>query len=300
MQKRLQEQGLDGSLMIFPIDVYYYAGTRQNSTLWIPAEGEPMLLVRKSYSRAKEESPVADVRPFPASKDFPALFDARFKKIGFTFDAVPVQQLHFYSQLLPGREFIDISGPHRQLRSVKSAFELERLRLAAAASCAVFAAVPSFLKRGMREIDIAAEMECRLRKAGSEGYVRVRSFNQELFMGLAVSAGIASYGFVDGPVSGRGLSAASPQDPPRSWSGKTSRSCWIIASSTGLHFRHGPRVRVRCIGRRVAAGLRRLAKNPGRRAAAPRSRARSARNCFQGGRHGGGGRFRQELHGHAG
>ncbi len=210
MQKRLQEQGLDGSLMIFPIDVYYYAGTRQNSTLWIPAEGEPMLLVRKSYSRAKEESPVADVRPFPASKDFPALFDARFKKIGFTFDAVPVQQLHFYSKLLPGREFIDISGPHRQLRSVKSAFELERLRLAGAASCAVFAAVPSFLKRGMREIDIAAEMECRLRKAGSEGYVRVRSFNQELFMGLAVSAGAASYGFVDGPVSGRGLSAASP------------------------------------------------------------------------------------------
>jgi Xaa-Pro aminopeptidase len=210
MQKRLQEQGLDGSLFVFPIDVYYYAGTRQNSTLWIPAEGEPMLLVRKSYARAKEESPVADVRPFPASKDFPALFDGRIQKIGFTFDVAPVQQLHFYSKLLPGREFIDISGPHRQLRSVKSAFELERLRLAAAASCAVFAAVPSFLKRGMREIDIAAEMECRLRKAGSEGYVRVRSFNQELFMGLAVSAGAASYGFVDGPVSGRGLSAASP------------------------------------------------------------------------------------------
>jgi Xaa-Pro dipeptidase len=63
----------------------------------------------------------------------------------------------------------------------------------------------------MREIDIAAEFEYRLRKAGSEGYVRSRAYNQELFMGLAVSAGAASYGFLDGPVTGRGLSSASPQ-----------------------------------------------------------------------------------------
>lgn len=210
LQKLLSEKGLDGALFIFPIDVYYYSGTRQNSALWIPAEGEPMLLVRKSYSRAKEESPLADIRPFPSSKEFPALFDEHLKKIGFTFDVAPVQQLNFYSKMLPGREFIDISGMHRELKAVKSSFELEQLRLAGAASCSVFATIPEFLKRGMREIDIAAELECRLRKAGSEGYVRMRSYNQELFMGLAVSAGAASFGFFDGAVTGRGLSNASP------------------------------------------------------------------------------------------
>ena len=144
MQKLLKEKGLDGALFIFPIDVYYYAGTRQNSTLWIPAEGEPMLLVRKSYSRAKEESPLADIRPFPSSKDFPALFGDHLKKIGFTFDVAPVQQLNYYSKLLPGREFIDISGPHRELRSVKSAFELEQLRLAGAQAVRFLPQSPSF------------------------------------------------------------------------------------------------------------------------------------------------------------
>ncbi len=215
MQTLLKQKGLDGALFILPIDVYYFTGTRQNSTLWIPAEGEPLLLVRKSFSRAVEESPIADIRPFPSSKDFPALFDEQLKKIGFTFDVAPVQQLNFYSKLLPGREFIDISGPYRELRSVKSAFELEQLRLTGTASCSVFATIPEFLKRGMREIDIAAELECRLRKAGSEGYVRMRSFNQELFMGLAVSAGGASYGFFDGAVTGRGLSNASPHGASR-------------------------------------------------------------------------------------
>jgi Xaa-Pro aminopeptidase len=210
MQSLLKGKELDGALFIYPIDVYYFTGTRQNSTLWIPAEGEPMLLVRKSYSRAKEESPLADIRPFPSSRDFPALFGDDLKKIGFTFDVAPVQQLNFYSKLLPGREFVDVSGLNRELRSVKSPFELEQLRLTGAASCAVFATIPQFLTRGMREIDIAAELECRLRKAGSEGYVRMRSYNQELFMGLAVSAGAASFGFFDGAVTGRGLSNASP------------------------------------------------------------------------------------------
>lgn len=215
MQALIQEQQLDGALFIFPIDVYYFTGTRQNSTLWIPADGEPMLLVRKSFVRAKEESPVSDIRPFPSSRDFPSQFGENLKKIGFTFDVAPVQQLNYYSKLLQGCQFVDISALNRNLRSVKSPFELERMRLTGALSCSVFETVPEFLKRGMREIDVSAEMECRLRKAGSEGFVRMRSFNQELFMGLTVSAGVDSYGFFDGAVTGRGLSNASPHGASR-------------------------------------------------------------------------------------
>jgi Xaa-Pro aminopeptidase len=63
----------------------------------------------------------------------------------------------------------------------------------------------------MRELDLAAEFEYRLRKTGHEGYVRMRAFNQELFGGLTLSPGAASYGFFDGAVTGRGLSSASPQ-----------------------------------------------------------------------------------------
>lgn len=210
MQAMLTAKGLDGALFIFPIDVYYFSGTRQNSTLWIPAAGEPLLLVRKSLARAKEESALPDVRPFPSSKEFPALFNEQVRKIGFTFDVAPVQQLNYYSKLLPGCEFVDISSLNRELRSVKSPFELEQLRLSGSRLCSVFAQVPQFLKSGMREIDLAAEFECRLRKAGNEGFVRMRAYNQELFMGLAVSAGGASHGFFDGAVTGRGLSNASP------------------------------------------------------------------------------------------
>jgi len=210
MQALIREQGLDGAFFIFSIDVYYFCGTNQNASLWMPAEGEPILLVRKSLARAREESVMADVRPFPSGKDFQGLFSKALKKVGLTFDVVPVQQLNYYSKLLPGCEFVDISSLNREVRSVKSHFELDQLRRSGRAIGEIFTQVPQFLKAGMREVDLAAEFEYRLRKAGNEGHIRLRAFNQELFIGLAISGGGASYGGFDGAVTGRGLSRASP------------------------------------------------------------------------------------------
>lgn len=211
LQKELQEKEIDGALFIYPIDVYYFAGTRQNSALWIPAQGNPFLLVKKSYSRAQVESVISDVRPFPSSKEFAAQFAAEVKKVGFTFDVAPVQQYNFYLKLLAGREFVDISAVNRDIRSVKSDWELAQMRNSGAKVCEVYRQVPQFLKEGMRELDMAAEFECRLRKAGSEGYVRMRAYNQELFLGLCVSSATAGNpGFFDGAVTGRGLSNAAP------------------------------------------------------------------------------------------
>jgi Xaa-Pro aminopeptidase len=210
LQQELRTRGIDGALVIYPIDVYYFSGTRQNATLWVPADGNPLLLVKKSYSRAVKESMVEDTRPFPSSKEFPALFGESVRKVGITFDIVPVQQYNYYARLLPGREFVDISGINRDIRSVKSAWELDQLSHSGTQLSRVFRQVPEFLRTGMRELDLAAEFESRLRRLGNEGYVRMRAFNQELFMGLAVSASAGHPGFFDGAVTGRGLSSASP------------------------------------------------------------------------------------------
>ncbi len=215
MQTELQAKGMDGALFVFPIDVYYFSGTRQNSTLWIPTAGEPLLLVRKSLSRARVESTLTDIRAFPTSKEFPALFGGQSLKIGFTFDAVPVQQLNYYAKLLPGCEFVDLSSTLREVRSIKSSYELQQIKACGDTLSSIYLQVPGFLKEGMREIDVSAEFEYRLRKAGHEGIVRMRAYNQELAGGLAVSAGGASYGFLDGPVTGKGLSNASPQGASR-------------------------------------------------------------------------------------
>ncbi len=210
LQQKLQQEDLDGALFIYPIDIYYFTATRQTSTLWVPAQGAPVLLVRKSFARAKQEACIADIRQFPRSKEFAPLFEGQ-QKIGMTFDVIPVQQYNYYNKLLPGRDFTDISLLNRELRSVKSPWELERMRHAGVQLSRVYATVADFLQPGMREVDLAAEFEARLRKAGGEGYVRMRAFNQELFMGVTVAGCSGSGGgFFDGPVTGRGMSDAAP------------------------------------------------------------------------------------------
>ena len=166
--------------------------------------------MRKSYPRAKEESPLADVRPFPSSKDFPALLGDHVKKIGFTFDVVPVQQLNFYSKLLPGRELIDISAPPPRTALGQVGFRAGAAALAAAASCSVFAAIPGFLNAACarstsrrRWMPVAQGRQRRLRPHAAP---TIRSCS----WGWPFRPCAASYGFVDGPVSGRGLSIASP------------------------------------------------------------------------------------------
>ncbi len=213
LQHRLADEGLDGALIQYPIDIYYFSGTRQNGMLWIPASGEPMLLVRKSFLRAVRESHIADTRPFPSSRELPALFSQQAKRIGLTFDVLPLQYHAYYTSVLQGKEFVDISLINRELRAVKSLWEQERLRENGRRLAEVFAQIPSFFVPGMREIDFAAELEYRLRKADSEGNVRTRSFGMDM-VGLTTSGVQAAVsGSFDGPATGAGISAACPFGP---------------------------------------------------------------------------------------
>jgi Xaa-Pro aminopeptidase len=205
---RLSNEGIDGALIVYGVDLYYYSGTRQNALLWVPADGAPVLMVRKSFARAARESFVSDIRPLTSSKEIPLTL-GKARKIGITFDVLPAQLFHFYSGLLPGSEFADISGINRELRSVKSAWELEQMRISGRKLCEVFSQIPSFLSPGMREVDISSELEYRLRKAGAPGLLRMRAFNQEV-VGIAVGESAAIPGCFDGPVTGKGVSDATP------------------------------------------------------------------------------------------
>jgi Xaa-Pro aminopeptidase len=210
-QQALAARGLAGALLLNAVDVYYLSGTRQNGALFVPASGAPILLVRKSLARARAESAVADVRPFPSSKELAQALGAS-GRIGAAFEAVPQGTLDFWRKSLPAAELVDAGGILREQRTVKSPGELAIMRDGAARICGVIGEVPRFLRAGMRELDLSAEIEVRLRRAGNEGVPRLRGFNSELFIGLAVAGdGASDPGYFDGPVVGRGLSPAYPQ-----------------------------------------------------------------------------------------
>jgi Xaa-Pro dipeptidase len=210
LQETLGDKGLAGALLLDAVDVLYYSGTRQNGALWVPAGAAPILLVRKSFARARAEGAIHDVRPFPSSKELAATLQAS-GRVGTPFDAAPQGTLDWWRKQLPAMELVDLSAEVRAQRAVKSPMEIAAQRDAAGRLGAVFAEIPSFLRDGMRELDLSVEIESRLRRTGSEGAPRMRGFNNEMWMGIAVAgAAAAEPGCFDGPVVGQGLHAAYP------------------------------------------------------------------------------------------
>jgi Xaa-Pro dipeptidase len=228
----LSGAGLSGALLLNAVDVLYLAGTRQNGALYVPASGAPVLLVRKSLARARAESAVADVRPFPPSRELAAALGAA-GKVAVAAEAIPAATLEWWRRQLGGAELVDAGGILREQRSVKSEAEIATMREGARRICGAFAEIPSFLRPGMRELDVSAEIEYRLRRAGNEGVPRLRTLTAVVFVGLAGAGDAAAApGYFDGPVVGAGLSAAYPQGA----SARTVRAGEpVLADFTAVH-----------------------------------------------------------------
>jgi Xaa-Pro dipeptidase len=76
-------------------------------------------------------------------------------------------------KLLPGVTWVDASKAIRKARVTKDAKEIAHLRRAAEIGSKVGREIPSFLKKGVREIEVAADIEDRMHRYGASG----RSFS---------------------------------------------------------------------------------------------------------------------------
>jgi Xaa-Pro aminopeptidase len=213
-QHKLINEGIDAALIIQKADLYYFSGTAQNAHLLIPAQGEPLLMVKKSLRRAVEESALKNIIGLNSLKELSEhVFSAnRSGKIGLEMDVIPARLFQNYEKLLVPSEIIDVSEIIRQVRMVKSQYEIELLKKSAALNFKMFSEIPNILKEGMAEVELAGALEAIYRRNGHQGAVRVRGFNSELYFGHLMSGWNLSYpSFFDGPVGGTGVNPSYPQ-----------------------------------------------------------------------------------------
>ena len=59
LQEHFSQDGFDAGLLFQNLDRFYYSGTMQPGLLFLPAQEEPLLLIRKNIERAAEESAAA-------------------------------------------------------------------------------------------------------------------------------------------------------------------------------------------------------------------------------------------------
>lgn len=214
--KKLQGQmeGMTGAILFQSADMCYFAGTAQDGLVYIPKDGEPVVMVRKSLERARQESPL-DVRPLKSLKTLKEDLNISPKAIiGLELDILPYNNYSRLAHIFNDARFIDVSEKIRHVRSVKSPFEIDLIREAARIVDVGLASVEEHLHAGMMEIELAAKVEAAMRSIGHQGLIHFRRFNQRLPMGHLMSGSDAAVpSFVSSPTGGRGVSLLEPQGP---------------------------------------------------------------------------------------
>ena len=215
MQARLQRADLDGLLVMQRVDLFYLSGTAQNGLLYIPREGEPLLLIRKYLPRARKESPLAHIVGLDSVRDVPGVMRDFYgtlpRRLGFELDVIPAREFDFYRQLFPHQECVDGSPLILQSRMIKSEWELRRMERTAQLTWGTFHFIRENLVPGCTELESTGIFEAYARKAGLGARLRIRDYQTEGYPWHLLSGRSGGMvGLLDSPASGEGPSAAFP------------------------------------------------------------------------------------------
>jgi Xaa-Pro dipeptidase len=215
LRKSMAKEDLESILVTRKMDYFYLSGTAQDSLLYVPLEGNPILMVRRELERARVESPLSDVVALKSSRLIPQLIQDHSGKLpsalGLELDVLPAREYLWYADLFPSIRLIDASPLIRGIRKIKSSFEIDLIRKAGQMGTEVYARGKAVLREGMSEIEFAGLLEAEAKRLGSEGLLRVRSSNWEAYSWHVISGvvgGIVSQS--DSPMGGLGLSPAFP------------------------------------------------------------------------------------------
>ena len=218
LQRALIQDSIDAALILQNTDLFYFSGTIQQAHLFVPAAGNPILMVRKSLERARAESAVTRIVPIESPRQIPDVLHHHGyslpDRLGLELDVLPTNLYFYYRQLLPKTKLSDIATAIRMIRSVKSPYEIGLIREAARLSDQVAGHVREVLCEGITEIELAGKIEAYARKLGHQGIVRMRMWGHEMFYGHLMSgpsAAVPSY--MASPTGGAGISPAVAQGP---------------------------------------------------------------------------------------
>lgn len=179
LRRKLTRTGLSGLLVTHLPDVRYLCGfTGSNAFLAITRFQARLFTDGRYRAQAEEEVQAADVEIATGAAAIAAVqwiaAQPRVTTAGFDPAATTVAELERWRAALPARLRRRLLKPLdaslvEPLRRVKDENELGIMREAALAGCRLFDHMLDFVRPGMPEVEVAAELEHQARLLGAEG-----------------------------------------------------------------------------------------------------------------------------------
>ena len=183
-QTELAAIDLEGAFILQNADIFYFTGTIQSSFLFIPSQGEPILMVQKNLQRARHESSLNEIVPIKNKNQIPRLLsDFKFDPLtraGLEMDVLPANLYLWFKKTIPRCRWVDVSDSIRKLRMIKSGYEIKQIQKATAILHVGFDEIKKMIQPGMTELEIDGYLAMIARREGHMGTMRMRGWNQEM------------------------------------------------------------------------------------------------------------------------
>ncbi len=172
LRARLEEGRLEALLVTSLPNVHYLTGFSGSAGVVLATMQGSTLFTDPRYDLQAHDQ-VRDCRVVIVSGD--ALKAAaqrakrgRFARLGFEAGAVTFQTHQRLKELLPQKRLVPTDGWIETLRIEKDEGEIEQIRQAVALASRAFSETLPLLRPGIREMEVAAEIEYRMRRYGAE------------------------------------------------------------------------------------------------------------------------------------
>jgi Xaa-Pro aminopeptidase len=174
VRERLADEGIEALVVTQPANRYYLSGFTGEDGILVVSRGRAALVTDGRFTtQAAAEAPEVPIVLQKAS-----LFESvghflraeGWKRVGYDPTALTVEEFRRIRRATgPRRSWKGLSGVIESLRARKAASEIWQMRKAAILAGDVLEGVLELLRPGVRELDIAAEIEYQMRHRGAAG-----------------------------------------------------------------------------------------------------------------------------------
>jgi Xaa-Pro aminopeptidase len=164
---------IDGILITSASNRRYISGFTGSTGYVLISEKNAAFITDFRYvDQAKEECPDYEIVNNQRKMNEALLEKVKqfgIRHLGFEKDFVSFSQYEQFSQLLDGVKLVPVSGLIEELRIIKDEHELSLIKKAVAIADQTFAHILNYIRPGVREKEIALEIEYYMRKQGASG-----------------------------------------------------------------------------------------------------------------------------------
>lgn len=175
----MNEKKIDALLISDNANKYYLTGRVFSGYIYLPLKGEPIYFVKRPVTM-KGDGVVSIRKPEQIAESIGMLPPAT---IGLELATASYSKVERLRRIFPQSELADASTVMSAARAVKTAEELEKIRISGIKQDHVYRKIPTLYTEGMTDVELQVEIERESRLEGCLGQFRINGDDMELYMG---------------------------------------------------------------------------------------------------------------------